>query len=596
MTSPTTPGREPKTVVEIRQPRCVNRYGSAPCTASGGPYCYNTYSTCQDLANYDGSGSIAWRFVKDTARDTAFGDFSDADNIETNGIPALVSVSTAANKINPGANRDGESPFGVTGKLTVNARDIPWDDHVGDHYVTLRSGFTAGQAFPVRGSFWRLFNARNDFLIGMTATVFDGYEGQALSAMRQRVYLVENIDGPGSDGSVNLTAVDPLKKLNDDKTQYPPASNLELAANVAAGATSLQVFGAESDLTLSLGLDGLSHIRLGDEFITYSGYTDDGSNYYTLTGLTRGALDTVAEAHAAGDAVQRVARFDRAAPWEILEEIMTNGTEIPASYIPSTDWADECDLYIPSTRLSRIIFEPKARRTLCGEICQQAMIYVWWAEYDQEVRLLTIRPPSDPVDALTDDNSILDGVTVKADHEQRLTRVVIYYGVTDPFASDDDPRWRKYTAIDTDTEGAGVSPVTKTIRAWWVQTRSVASQIAVRLLFRYKETPRFLTITIDAKDREIGVGDLADVFTRYFTDAEGNLDTKRWQVISAKEMEAGHMYVLDMQTYTYVGRFGYYMDAGSPDYSAATEEERLTGGWYADATGLVDGDEGYKYQ
>lgn len=597
MSSPTTPGREPKTVVEIVQPRCVNRYGSAPCTASGGPNCYNTYSTCQDRANYDGTGSISWRFVNDTAKNIAFGDFTDADNPKTNGIPCLSSVSTAANKINPGANRDAESPFGVTGKLTVGFRDIPFDDHVGDHYVSSRTGFVAGEAYPVRGGFWRLFNARNDYLIGMTANVYDGYEGQALSAMRKRSYLVENIDGPGGDGSVSMTAVDPLKKLNDDKAQYPPASDLELAGNVLAADTSIQVYGAEADLTLALGSDGLTHIKIGSELITFSGYTDDTGGFYTLTGLTRGALGTAADDHSDGDAVQRVARFDRAAPWDILEEIMTNGTEIPSAYIPSADWLAECSTYIPTSVFSRTIIEPQSRRTLCGEICQQAMLYVWWSEYDQEVKLLTIRPPSAAVQNLTDDNGILDGVAVKADHEQRLSRIVVYYGLDDPFADDDDPRWRKYTTIDTDTEGAGVSPVVKTIRARWVQSRSIASQIAVKLLLRYKETPRFVTLRVDAKDRTLGVGALADVFTRYFVDSEGNLDTKRWQIVSAKEIEAGHMYVLDLQTYTYIGRFGYYMAAGSPDYSAATEAEREAGGWYSNAAGTMPGgDEGYQYQ
>ena len=94
MSSPETPGREPRAIVELRQKRCVNRYGVAPCTASGGPKCYNTYSTCQDLPNYNGTGSISWMLTEDTVHDDLFGDFSDPDNIRTNGIPCVRSVST----------------------------------------------------------------------------------------------------------------------------------------------------------------------------------------------------------------------------------------------------------------------------------------------------------------------------------------------------------------------------------------------------------------------------------------------------------------------------------------------------------------------
>lgn len=46
--------REPIELVEFVLPRCVNTYGSAPCTASGSgdAKCYNTRGTCQDAANY----------------------------------------------------------------------------------------------------------------------------------------------------------------------------------------------------------------------------------------------------------------------------------------------------------------------------------------------------------------------------------------------------------------------------------------------------------------------------------------------------------------------------------------------------------------
>ena len=46
--------REPIELIEMVLPRCINTYGSAPCTASssGDGKCYNTRATCQDAANY----------------------------------------------------------------------------------------------------------------------------------------------------------------------------------------------------------------------------------------------------------------------------------------------------------------------------------------------------------------------------------------------------------------------------------------------------------------------------------------------------------------------------------------------------------------
>lgn len=631
MTTTTTPGREPRTIVELVQPRCAHSFGTGSCTATGTPKCYNTYSTCRDLANYDGSAQAAWRFTSNVPHDDQVGVFDEglpalADgygfilddgayvtddgayvieeggtprvlDLKTNGIPCVTGVSTAGNKINPGANRDGESPFGVTGRVTVQVQDIPWDDHVGDPYIADRDWYEAGRPLPIRAGFWRLFNARNAYLNDMTLNIYDGYQGQTLAAMRKRTYTLENISGPSFDGSATLTGVDPLKAVNDDKHQYPPASDLELAEDISASATSIQVFGTESDLTSTLGNDGVDAVKIGDELISYDSYTDDGDNYYTLTDCERGLYGTTADSHSDGDAVQRIARFDLIKPWVLMETILTHGDAVPAAYIPTADWETECGTYIPSSRFSRILHDPTGVRKLAGQICQQGLFYVWWAEFDQEVKLLAIRPPSDAVATLTDDTGIQDGIEVKADHEQRITRVVIYYEERDPLGGDTSENFaRKYTVIDTDTEGAGVTPVIKTIFARWVRSRVQASQIGVRLLIRYKSTPRFISLTIDAKDRTIGVGDLTDVTSRYALDSEGNIDTARWQVISAKEVQAGHSYALDLQTYTFLGNFGVYMDAGSPDYADATDAEKEDGAWYADADGEITGDEGYQYQ
>jgi hypothetical protein len=50
----TTPGREIVQIVRIDQPSCSRTFGVSPCTASGtaDTKCYNTRTTCQDLANY----------------------------------------------------------------------------------------------------------------------------------------------------------------------------------------------------------------------------------------------------------------------------------------------------------------------------------------------------------------------------------------------------------------------------------------------------------------------------------------------------------------------------------------------------------------
>ena len=153
MTTPDTVGREPRTVVEVEQPRCAKRFGVGDCSATGTPKCYNTYSTCPVQADYDGSASMRWRFGMPHPEQRSDGDFSDDDAITTNSIPSLVSVSTSESKLNPGSALDGKSPFGVTARLTATFTDIPWNDHVGDHYLPDRDWFVTGSVPEYKSSF-----------------------------------------------------------------------------------------------------------------------------------------------------------------------------------------------------------------------------------------------------------------------------------------------------------------------------------------------------------------------------------------------------------------------------------------------------------
>ena len=139
MADESTYGRKPVVVVELIQPRCSNRFGVSPCTATGTPKCYNCYWTCLDKDNYDTDGSITWRFSRPQDDVGWLYEETDADNIKTNAIPLLKSVSTTSSRINLGASRKGESPLGRRATATITFSNGVWDDHVGDYYLADRT-------------------------------------------------------------------------------------------------------------------------------------------------------------------------------------------------------------------------------------------------------------------------------------------------------------------------------------------------------------------------------------------------------------------------------------------------------------------------
>jgi hypothetical protein len=604
MTTATTFGREPIQIVNLEQPRCGRRFGVAPCTATGVPKCYNTWTTCQDVANISVTGMIGWRFTKDDVLAGGALDVGDlgliltysrsGETIRTNLIPGLVSVTGFTGRINVGAARDGESPFGVRSGVTVQLQDLPWDDHVGDYYLADRTG--------VRGTFWTKWNARNTYTANMLLRIYSGYKGQALSEMQQRLYLLDKVSGPDSAGRVTLTGIDPLRLADGKRAKFPRATDMRLVGAITNSQTTGIVINATTaDISGAFGNTGSTrYLRIGSEIIAYTGYTSSG-NDRTLTGVSRGVLGTVAGAAAASAAAQRVGRYSTIATWDALYDLLTVHTDLPASFINKPAWDAEGNTYLTGFEVSTTIHEPTPVEQLCGELMQQCSFYIWWDERGQTIRMKAVRPQTLIV-RLTDDANAIAGTTeVTVDSEAWFTQLFIYYSQRDPTKGFDATNFERVRVrVNGDIEAAAAADTVrqKIVYSRWLQNDAQVQETLVRLMARYREPPRKLVQTLDAKDSALKVGDVATVLSRSIVDSEGIPAETVWQVISESEAVPGHSMRYELEAFIFeAARFGRYMAEGSPNYPDATPEEQFVGGWYTGEDGLMaDGSDGYLYQ
>ena len=595
--SETSFNRRPIKLLELRQPRCALRFGVAPCTATGTPLCYNTRTTCLDTQNYDGSGSITWRFV---TPDTYLPDLysEDGEDISTNAIPSLVSVRTQPTRLNIGAARDGESPFGVRSTIDATLNDIPWNDHVGDFYLDQRAN-------PNQSTFWAKWKARNEFTSQMTMTLYEGYEGQDLSEMQSRLFILERVDGPDASGSVRLHGVDPLQLADRRRSLFPRPTPIILKDAISAGATSVSVFSSEADLVDAFGNTGAEkYLRIGNEIMRYTGQTliDPDSGEYALSGVARGVLGTTAEEHDADETAQRVGRYEGLSFWLVAYDLLENHTKVDTSaFIDLDQWNAEGNQFLGIFQATGTVIAPTDVSELLGELSQQGLFSIWWDERSRKIPLLAVRPPQETPIALNDRDHILPGSVLKEDPNARFTRALVYFDQRDPTRGLTDvanyARGQLRGDLDVELPETGGEVRTQIIFSRWIRTEALAIQLASKLLSRYKSTPRYLTISLDAKDRAIRVGDVVEVSTRTITDSEGNVQPVLWQVISENEIKPGETIIYDCQTYSFVGRFAVYMEDGSPTYANASATQRASGAWYANDDGeMSDGSEGYQYQ
>jgi hypothetical protein len=596
----TSYNRRPVEILEIKQPRCGLRFGVGLCTASGTPKCYNTRTTCQDTANFDSTGaSIAWRFVAPENEADFAGIGTEVGNvIETPAIPCLVSTSTQPTRLNVGASRDGESPFGVRSSLRAGFQDIPWADHFGDYYRDDRTD-------PTQGTIFAKFKARNEFFSGFEARLFEGYAGQDMADMQQRLFLPQRMDGPNASGAVSLNAVDPLQLADRRRSLFPRPTPVVLKTDIDTTTTTISVYSSAADLTDSFGNTAEKYIRSSDEIMSYTGSTlvDAVSGEYTLDGIIRATLGTIAESHDASDTLQRVGHYVDLTFWNVLYDLLTNHTPVglSSSYIDLAQWNTEGNLFLGIFLATGTVPEPTPVTDLAGELSQQGLFSVWWDERRQTIPLLAVRPPQDEPIKITDSANILRGAELRDDPEGRLTRVLLYYRRRNPTTDLEDPgnysRGEYVAEPDLETVDTGGEIRTKTIYSRWIREDALAIQLTRRLLLRFTQTPRYLTVTLDAKDRSIKVGDVLEVTTRTITNSEGTVIPVLWQVISENEIVPGETVIYDCQTYGFIGRFAKYMADGSPDYLAATDAQRSNGAFYANASGTMsNGDDGYQYQ
>lgn len=541
----------PLEVVEIIQPLCANTFGVAPCTATGDA-CWNTDKTCKAPTALNLSNSLILRFVPHAvydwqdnlinllteSGDTLITEASDTFLIDyyyqpALAIPALDGYQTAPTVLNVASGDKNKSPLGYRAVCNVRIRDFPWNDIGTDPYVSTRTYDPAKQ-----GSFWSKWLARNPFHVGYTLNIYEGYEGQPLSGMTKREYVIEKIDF-GRDG-VSITAKDVLRKVTDTNVTAPYVSPGELAANITLSDTTLQVAGASlSDYPEN------GYFRIDDEIIGYTQrHLSDGNVYFA--NLTRGVGGTVAASHTANARVQRVIYYNNTPFHDILYDLFVNWGGIPSRYIDYAAWSLERLTYRPDYNFTVFIADPTNVDDLAGEVCLQSLSNVWWDERTQKIILKAVRPDESPT-LLSDDGEIAAGsFSIREYPEQRASQAHVYYSQRSPVVSaTEKTNYARVSAwIDVGKQVQyGGDPQVRELFCRFIGTQAIANALAQNYLARFSDVRKEATFELSAKDAgSIWTGSVVAI--RHFLDVDftGAPREGFWLVTSAEVSRNGLVY------------------------------------------------------
>jgi len=521
-----TLSREPLQIVEVVEPRCSRTFGMAPCLAVGSP-CYNTDASCKFVAALDLSETVSTFFVKPAANRAL-----DAGFQPGMAIPSLVSVDTAPTVLNVGAGDDNLSPLGLRSVATVGLRDHPSNDVGYDPYLSARDFDPA-----TRGSFWTKWLVRNPFHVGYVMRVYDGYFGDDLGDMIKREYSIEKIDA--SRSSVRITAKDILRKITDTKVKSPALSPGVLSLDLAVGGTGFEVSGAVAADYPSPG-----RVRIGNEVIGYTLAAPSGTNV-AFTGLTRGDLSTVSGDHKQFDQVQWVLSYVDQPASEIIYDLTITRGGIDSGYVNKSDWDAEWLEWRELYKFTAHITVPTENQKLIGEICQQALMNVWWDERVQKIILRAQRPNFAPAVITQEGHIVADSVVITEHPEERCSQVYVYYGLRNPVISITDKASfsNAEVFIDVDKERQYGEPKVTEIFCRWVNTGVIARSLGGAYLLRFRDVRRRIKFELTAKDiASFWTGDIAKIRHFLSVDMTGREDVKPWLITSAETIEQGGLY------------------------------------------------------
>jgi hypothetical protein len=495
--------RAPLDLVNIVLDYCDEEFGVSPCTATGAK-CYNTYSTCKDVAHYNKTSKT---YV-----------FSSLDAPYKGARPYVKAINWLPTEIKPGK-------LTVKGRTTLTFADEPDTDVGVDPYVDTRSS--------IQGTFWKKLLARNPNFKGRTLEIHKGFDAIPADDFELRwAGKIETIKL--GRGTVRIEVVDELVAL--DKIEIPPKLDIELQSDVSSSATSITT--SDSDDMPSSG-----YVKIDDELISYTGKNDTTN---IISGCTRGALGTTAAAHDAGIKIDLCVYYSAENPFDIMEGMLTNSQDIevdnpPGAGIASARVDSATFATVKATpgdepNFSAVIFKPTKLSKLLFEIAELCDCSLWM----NEAQKITIRRNNIPnlggrsYSTITDEANI---ITASADlnEESRKSRVVVYWDL-DVFG--DDKKVEDFNAIniavdaeaESENEYDGIEELkiySRWIRKSWgayeieeTITRFM-SNLSSRLLINRRNAQSVITFDVELKDEGVLVGDYAKLSTDELQDITG---------------------------------------------------------------------------
>ena len=617
------PVPKPQTIVVITLDSCSLTYSVGACTASAGVgnECYNTLDTCQDVANYDKT-TKEYRFSSHNRPLPLPG-----ENIR----PYLLEEpNTLPTEIDP----LGGAKIVKNAKVTLKFADEPDNDVGVDPYVANRAYAPEDQGTFWRK--WLARNIYTLGRTVVIKHGYQGLAEADYEHMKQK-YVIEGIKGPDRKGVVSIVLKDPLKRadrvkvpvetdgeLANNHTDSFPTLTFSADTNMAQYPTS-GYERIDDEIIHHTGksgqtLTGCTHAHLGttaashdQDTVVQLCYVKESINVWEIiedilvnevdftedTGTASSGTPTTLVDNTKAwvpDAfiVANVVIYEGTGAGQAREITDNDATSVTVAtwdtdpdatskyYIAFIDVVGaeaEVDRALQAFTFTGVVSEPTKASDLLTELTEQSMSYLFWDEEAQTIRFKAFFLPS-PDDSIADLNETehLAELVVDNNEKSRITRTVVHY---EKSAVGELKKKESYARsyIVTDEDAAGDeqygSHVTKTIFSRWINSATLARRLGTVWRNRFRDPAKKVTFAVALKDSDIKIADIVELTSDRIVNPDGTArQSRRYQVLKKKQASPAK-YVFDVLDSGWGGlKYGNIAPTGTPDFGAASEEQK----------------------
>ncbi len=616
---------------------CEHEFGEGPCTASGTPCCYYTWTTCKDAANYSAGKKEYW--------------FSLAKGPAIAGaLPCLEGIKTVPTEIRP------EEDVTRRARLTIELID--------DAPTALANPDKNTSNPETGGSFFKNLIARNPNYEGRSASILQGFPGLAVNEYKLCFKgVVDSLEY--EEGRCRIIIKDQLKLL--DKKTPPQTSSDNVLVYPYDGGFSMNVTGGDE-------FEPPGCIKIGAEYILFSGKMGN-----TLMGCMPGKYGSSQQYHDAGEAIKQVTVFadedsgEGISPDEIFLSLLcrqggispfdiavTDSGAVLAGDVSQTDmsvpvdmpekfpqtgiirigdemiiyrgvqgsslevwrrgvygtslaehsaggkvylalFTAELGLWMSGTRYRRFVENPVSVKDLVNELRRQVLLHVWQSE-DSTIKAKVMAPPlyNNTPKRLDDETGLIYGSTSwKPGLKMQTTRISVYYDAAGTDAGDNPADYNGLLLmIDADAESEQYfgREKSKEVFSRWIYREHEAMLLASRYLVRYGKGASCFKFAVELKDADLEVGDFVTLDTRDILLPSGlRREDALFEVIKKQQRPDNLVEYKAIDT-----SFSRRYPVISPpeldcDYGDASKDEKRRYGWIGDADNRVgpDLEDGY---